>query len=86
MRVAVAPLGFVKEALSENVLAGPVMTRRAQYMYGSTIGRSARSHVDTGLGKGPAIGDVSIIAIPEHRVVGTIPATVVGNSPDDVIR
>src|SRR5262245_58011285 len=30
-------------------------------------------------------GDISIIAIPEHKVVGTIPATVVGNSPDDVI-
>ena len=30
-------------------------------------------------------GDVSIIAIPANRVVGTIPATVVGNSPDDVI-
>jgi YVTN family beta-propeller protein len=30
-------------------------------------------------------GDISVIAIPEHRVVGTIPATVVGNSPDDVI-
>jgi YVTN family beta-propeller protein len=30
-------------------------------------------------------GDVSIIEIPAHRVVGTIPATVVGNSPDDVI-
>jgi YVTN family beta-propeller protein len=30
-------------------------------------------------------GDVSVIEIPAHRVVGTIPATVVGNSPDDVI-
>jgi len=30
-------------------------------------------------------GDVSIIAIPEHKVVGIIPATVVGNSPDDLI-
>ena len=30
-------------------------------------------------------GDLSIIAIPEHKVVGTIPATIVGNSPDDVI-
>lgn len=30
-------------------------------------------------------GDLSVIAIPEHRVVGSIPATVVGNSPDDVI-
>ena len=58
----IAPLGFMKEALSENVLAGPVMSRRAQYMYGNTISRSARSHVDTGLGKGPAVGDVSIVA------------------------
>jgi alkyl sulfatase BDS1-like metallo-beta-lactamase superfamily hydrolase len=58
----VAPLGFMKEALSENVLAGPVMSRRAQYMYGNTISRSPRSHVDTGLGKGPAVGDVSIVA------------------------
>src|SRR5471030_1810040 len=30
-------------------------------------------------------GDVSIIEIPAHRVVGKIPATVVGNSPDDII-
>jgi len=30
-------------------------------------------------------GDISVIEIPAHRVVGTIPATVVGNSPDDVI-
>ena len=30
-------------------------------------------------------GDVSVIEIPAHRVVGTIPATVVGNGPDDVI-
>lgn len=30
-------------------------------------------------------GDVSIVEIPAHKVVGTIPATVVGNSPDDVI-
>jgi YVTN family beta-propeller protein len=30
-------------------------------------------------------GDISIIAIPSHKVVGSIPATVVGNHPDDVI-
>lgn len=30
-------------------------------------------------------GDLSIIEIPAHRVVGTIPASVVGNDPDDVI-
>jgi YVTN family beta-propeller protein len=30
-------------------------------------------------------GDISVIAIPSHKVVGTIAATVVGNHPDDVI-
>lgn len=30
-------------------------------------------------------GDISVISIPSHKVVGTIPATVVGNHPDDVI-
>jgi DNA-binding beta-propeller fold protein YncE len=30
-------------------------------------------------------GDISIIEIPAHRVVGTIPHAVVGNQPDDVI-
>jgi YVTN family beta-propeller protein len=30
-------------------------------------------------------GDLSVIEIPTHRVVGTIPASVIGNSPDDVI-
>jgi hypothetical protein len=30
-------------------------------------------------------GDVSIVAIPEHMVVGRISAAVVGNSPDDLI-
>ncbi len=58
----IAPAGFVQEALSENVLAGSVMGRRALYMYGSTLPRDARSHVDTGLGKGPALGEVSIVA------------------------
>ncbi len=58
----VAPAGFMVEALSENVLAGPVMSRRAQYMYGNNLSRDARGHVDTGLGKGPAVGGLSIIA------------------------
>ena len=30
-------------------------------------------------------GDISVVEVPSHRVVGTIPASVVGNSPDDVI-
>ena len=30
-------------------------------------------------------GDISVVEIPSHKVVATIPARVVGNSPDDVI-
>jgi len=56
-----APKGFMEEAISENVLAGIVMGRRARYMYGSDLARSVRGHVDTGLGKAPALGDISIL-------------------------
>lgn len=58
----IAPAGFMAEALSENVLAGPAMNRRAGYMYGMPLARTARGHVDSGLGKEPAIGSVGILA------------------------
>lgn len=56
-----APDGFLKEATSENILAGPTMLRRAQYMYGLALPRSERGHVDTGLGKGPSSGSSGIL-------------------------
>ena len=57
----VAPRGFLEEATSENVLAGVAMGRRAGFMYGSALPRSVRGHVDTGLGKQPAKGSISIL-------------------------
>lgn len=57
----VAPKDFLVEAVSENVLAGTVMARRAMYMYGADLARSPRGHVDTGLGKAPALGTISIM-------------------------
>lgn len=57
----VAPAGFLEEATSENVLAGPAMGRRAIYMYGRDLPRSARGKVDNGLGKEPALGTVGIL-------------------------
>jgi alkyl sulfatase BDS1-like metallo-beta-lactamase superfamily hydrolase len=56
----VAPRGFMEEATSENVLAGIAMGRRATYMYGAALPRSATGHVDTGLGIGPSRGTVGI--------------------------
>ncbi len=52
----IVPDGFMEEATSENVLAGVAMTRRSMYMYGKRLARSARGHVDTGLGKHPPYG------------------------------
>lgn len=51
----IAPVGFMEEAVSENVMAGVAMQRRAGYMYGRYLARSARGHVDTGLGKEPPL-------------------------------
>jgi alkyl sulfatase BDS1-like metallo-beta-lactamase superfamily hydrolase len=57
----VAPEGFMEEATSENILAGVAMGRRALFMYGLALPKSAVGRVDTGLGKGvPGGGTISI--------------------------
>lgn len=59
----IAPAGFLHAAISENVLAGTVMLRRAMYMYGALLPRDPQGHVDTGLGKGlPALPEVGLAA------------------------
>jgi len=59
----IAPEGFYEHAVSENVLAGPAMMRRAQYMYGALLPRGERGQVDSGLGKGtPTNATVTLIA------------------------
>jgi alkyl sulfatase BDS1-like metallo-beta-lactamase superfamily hydrolase len=57
----VAPEGFMAEATSENILAGPTMIRRSEFMYGKNLPRTKRGHVDSGLGKGPAYGKIGIL-------------------------
>lgn len=56
----IAPEGFVEEATSENIIAGPAMSRRAMYMYGKRLHRGERGHIGSGLGKGPAFGTFGI--------------------------
>jgi alkyl sulfatase BDS1-like metallo-beta-lactamase superfamily hydrolase len=46
-----APEGFLREAVSENLLAGPVMNRRALYQFGILLPKGPLGHVDCGLGK-----------------------------------
>jgi len=58
----IAPDDFLEHAVSENVYAGPAMTRRSQYMYGILLPRGERGQLDAGLGKGVSIGTVTLIA------------------------
>jgi alkyl sulfatase BDS1-like metallo-beta-lactamase superfamily hydrolase len=71
-----APVGFMEEATSENVLAGPAMGRRAMYMYGRDLPRSERGKVDNGLGKDPAMGTVGILP-PTDLIDGTSQALII---------
>ena len=57
----VAPAGFVEEVVSENIVMGPAMARRAAYMYGSLLPRSAVGLVDDGLGKALALGRIGLL-------------------------
>jgi len=68
----IAPEGFLEAAISENVLAGNAMGRRATYMYGSLLPRGPRGHVDAGLGKAVSLGQVSLVPPTESvSVTGT---------------
>lgn len=46
----VAPEGFVRETVSEDLLAANAMARRAAYMFGSLLPRSPEGQVGVGLG------------------------------------
>ncbi|MGL4367939.1 MAG: alkyl/aryl-sulfatase [Brevinemataceae bacterium] len=57
----VAPEHFFEEAISENLLAGNVMGRRASYMYGNLLSKDEKGTIDAGLGKGIPVGNPSIL-------------------------
>ena len=65
-----APAGFMDAAVSESVIAGNAMGRRAQYQFGGPLPRGERGNVDAGLGKNDSRGDPgrSIIA-PTDSIV-----------------
>jgi alkyl sulfatase BDS1-like metallo-beta-lactamase superfamily hydrolase len=56
-----APEGFIEHAVKENVYAGPAMTRRATYMYGTLLARGPQGQVGCGLGQAPSTGEVAVI-------------------------
>ena len=62
-----APDRFMQEVVSETVLAGTAMVRRAQFQFGPTLPKGPRGQVDTGLGKATSRGTVTLI--PPTRIV-----------------
>ena len=66
----VAPVGFLEEAVAENVVAGPAMLRRAGYMFGNYLPRGVQAQVDCGLGRSVPAGSLSLVA-PTHEITAT---------------
>lgn len=58
----IAPEGFMEHSVSENVIAGPAMTRRARFQFGGTLTRGPEGEMTSGLGPGISTGTVSLIA------------------------
>jgi alkyl sulfatase BDS1-like metallo-beta-lactamase superfamily hydrolase len=57
----IAPDLFMEHAVSENIIAGPAMLRRAQYQFGPFLKKGPRGQVDCGLGKSMAAGSVALL-------------------------
>ncbi|KAI0557804.1 alkyl sulfatase [Gracilaria domingensis] len=56
-----ASKGFTEDAVSENVIAGNAMSRRAVYMYGSLLPRDQQGLVCAGLGMTTSIGSTGLV-------------------------
>ncbi|MDM5078644.1 MBL fold metallo-hydrolase [Aeromonas media] len=66
----IAPEGFTEHAVSENVIAGNAMGRRAVYMYGALLPRNAQGGVNGGLGMTTSTGQPSLI-LPTKLIAKT---------------
>jgi len=58
----IAPVGFMKHAVAENVYVGNAMVRRAFLQYGLLLPRGPFGHVDQAIGKASSAGNTGLIA------------------------
>ncbi|MEU5208434.1 alkyl sulfatase dimerization domain-containing protein [Streptomyces sp. NPDC020742] len=56
-----APAGFLRHAVSENVYAGTAMTRRAVYMYGTELPKAPAGQIGCGLGATHSTGTLTLV-------------------------
>ncbi|WP_316197005.1 alkyl/aryl-sulfatase [Bradyrhizobium sp. SZCCHNS3053] len=66
----IAPNLFIEHAVSENIIAGPAMLRRAKYQFGPLLAKGPKGHVDCGLGKTMAAGAVALLR-PTDLIMAT---------------
>ena len=67
-----APAGFLKHAISENVYAGIAMARRAQFQYGTVLDKGEKGALSVGIGMGQSTGTVGLIA-PTYEIGEDVP-------------
>ncbi len=65
-----APRDYVQEALSENVMAGNVMNRRATFMFGNLLPPGPRGFVGNGLGPALSMGTTGFV-VPTDTIYET---------------
>ncbi len=58
----IAPEHFLAETASENIMAGPAMSRRATFQFGSNLTPGPQGQMGSGIGKGIAGGDITLIS------------------------
>jgi alkyl sulfatase BDS1-like metallo-beta-lactamase superfamily hydrolase len=76
--LVLAPQGFMHAAVSENVIAGPAMQRRAAYQFGVPLPKGVEGQVNAGIGPALAVGTSALIP-PTREVTETgRPVTVDG--------
>ncbi len=74
----IAPEGFLEHAVSENIIAGPAMARRARFQFGQTLAPGPQGEMTSGLGPRPSAGSLSLIA-PNLLVTRTGQEVTVGD-------
>ena len=63
----IAPEHFLEHAISENIIAGNVMSRRASYMYGNLLPKDVKGQVGAGLGQTTSTGLVTLIEPTDYH-------------------
>jgi len=66
----IAPDGFLEEVVRENIIAGPMMARRAHYQFGPLLPAGPTGQVDIGLGQSLPLG-ASYLIPPTETIYET---------------